>query len=90
METGDKEQLDMVLTPNTEKVGKIQRGRGNRGRTAEGLLILEQGEKVSASSHGTIAACQRLRLDLLGYRSVLLKRSRPGLTEPLPEVLVLC
>lgn len=54
LETGDKGQSDMVLTLGTEKVGKIRRVRGNRGRTAEGLMILEQGGKVSAS--GGVAA----------------------------------
>jgi hypothetical protein len=44
METGEKRQSGMVLTLDTEKVGKIWRVRGNRGQKAEGLMILEWGE----------------------------------------------
>ena len=84
-ETGDKGQSDIVLSLDTEKVGV-------RGRTAEELMILERrnGLGFRGCSRGTIEACQRLRLDLLGHRSVLRKLSGPGLTESLLEVLVLC
>jgi hypothetical protein len=69
----------MVLIVGTGELLSIRRVWGNRGRTTEGLMILEWGGK-GLGFWGCIH---------LGYRSVLRKQSGPVLTEPLPEVLVL-
>uniref|UniRef100_A0A8C7M3W4 Adenosine kinase n=1 Tax=Oncorhynchus kisutch TaxID=8019 RepID=A0A8C7M3W4_ONCKI len=95
-----KRQRVLVFTQ-----GKDDTGRQGEKVTVFPVLGVNRSDIVDTNGEGdafigglsfwecirsTVVACQRLRLDLNGYWSVLLKQSSPGLTEPLPQVMVLC
>ena len=76
------------VTPGNRRQRAVTHGFNSRHR--KGRKYTEgTGQQRTNSRGANDLGCQRIWLDLLGYRSVLRKQSGPGLTEPLPVVLVL-